>query len=219
MNKILIILLLTTLVSCGDDNTPSISDNNSDSGSGSGSGSGSDSDSGSNGTILSKIKVKDTNDQMIGYLIDSDPGSMTIMTSKGFIYTIGYDGKFNNFNSSVYRDTAGKFGTTKVGVDFLASYASPSTKLLLFSSNDNVDDNFDNFQICRRSDYATATVVAEREEITYASHISPYGESVGSGTENYYVWDDCKETGNADFRSEIGFPENAIEPPFSFSFE
>ena len=187
------------------------------SGGGSGSDSGSGSGSGSESTI-SKIIVKDVNDQSIGYLIEWGMEDMKIMTSKGFVFTIAHNGNFTNFRAQTYKDSADAQGSVNVGIYLEAS--SISSKILLFTSTEMNDDNFDNFQICGRVGASTSHILDTVSDLNYLSKDNYVdGLTVETGTiEDVYILDDCWATGDEVFRSQIGFPENAIEPPFSFTF-
>ena len=95
---------------------------------------------------VSNIKVIDSNDRELGRLVSSNQVSMTIMTSKGYIYSIKYDGKPHNFDYPIYssqRSCDGidyfSFGSTynKIAIDANELYAG--TLLLVDTTSSHSD--------------------------------------------------------------------------------
>lgn len=87
MKKILLLLLL---ISCGRENEESLS------------GVG-DSPQSNSSPTLSKIMVKDSSSQSMGYLVNMYLDRMTLITSEGYLYEIDLNGFFTNFGLKVYR--------------------------------------------------------------------------------------------------------------------
>lgn len=189
---------------------------------------------------ISSIKVLDSYQRELGKLVKSDELSMTIMSKKGYIFSIGYDGHPYNFGYSIYSNQS-DCGIMRYE-EYIHKFAIDADKvfagtLLLIERETSgqfmscsVGPSTDKAGYVKRGgsfDYSTVLSLTGGKYYTYTDY-GPYFQSCDeqSGSINNAITFSCDipefkggGMGEDDFEVKYGFVPHLISPPFSFEYD